>query len=90
MVKSEEFTTERNWNKLGLSESTSRKRSRLWNLNALFTELVPARSRASWTAPVRPELTDDEVLQMAEEEGHFDFLDDPAEDIYSWDDGEEL
>jgi hypothetical protein len=47
-------------------------------------------SRASRTIPVRAELTDDEVLKLAEEEGNFDFLNDPAEDIYSWDDGEEL
>jgi len=90
MVKSEEFTTERNWNKLGLRGFASRRRRRFPKQNAVFTELIPARSRASWTTPVRRELTDDEVLQMAEEEGHFDFLDDPAEDIYSWDDGEEL
>ncbi len=35
------------------------------------------------------EMTDDEFLRGAEAAGHFAFLDDPSEDVYTWDDGEE-
>jgi len=36
------------------------------------------------------ELSDDELLEMAERDGHFSFLEGAAEDIYTWDDGEEV
>lgn len=39
---------------------------------------------------VETDLSDDELLRAAEAEGHFAFLDDPSEDIYTWDDGDEL
>jgi len=49
-----------------------------------------ARDAGGWTEPVQPELTDEELLEAAEHEGHFTFLDDAAEDIYTWNDGEEI
>jgi hypothetical protein len=36
------------------------------------------------------EMSDDEFLRGAEADGHFAFLEDPSEDVYTWDDGEDL
>ena len=84
------FSTEQNWNKLGLRGFSSSKRVTFSKQYVSFTELVPARSTRSWTEPVAREMSDEELLKMAEAEGHFAFLDDPSEDIYTWGDGEEL
>ena len=48
--------------------------------------------QSGWSSLARstgvPELSDEELLKMVEEQGHFRFLDDPQEDIYTWDDGD--
>lgn len=36
------------------------------------------------------EMSDEEFLRGAEADGHFAFLEEPLEDVYTWDDGEEL
>ncbi len=36
------------------------------------------------------EMSDEEFLRGAEAGGHFAFLEDPSENVYTWDDGEEL
>lgn len=36
------------------------------------------------------EMSDEEFLRGAEADGHFAFLEEPSEDVYTWDDGEEL
>jgi len=43
----------------------------------------------TWRATVpETELSDSELLRLAEATGQFDFLNDPAEDVYSPNDGE--
>ena len=36
------------------------------------------------------EMSDEEFLRGAEADGHFAFLEEPSEDVYTWDDGEKL
>ena len=36
------------------------------------------------------EMSDEEFLRGTEADGHFAFLEEPSEDVYTWDDGEEL
>lgn len=44
-----------------------------------------------WTvAEPERELSDKEILRSLEQDGHFDFLKDPEEDIYGLNDGEAL
>ena len=54
------------------------------------TTLVWTLRVFGWTEPVHREVSDEEFLRLAEQDGHFDFLADPSEDIYSWEDGEEV
>jgi len=84
------FSSERNWNRLGLRGFTSPKQATFSRHYASFRMLVPVQSLACWTDPVPREMTDDEFLRGAEADGHFAFLEDPSEDVYTWDDGEDL
>jgi len=65
-----------NWNRLGLRGYSSVGRPSLDPPPAWLCR--PARA---------PSPT---LLELAEREGHFSFLEDPCEDVYTWEDGEEV
>ena len=60
--------------------------------NGVFRPLVdvklPEHQRVLIVVTVEDDLTADLLARVAEEEGSFAFLHDPAEDVYSLDDGE--
>jgi len=84
------YSTEQNWNRLGLRGYSRPGRRQPFIRLAELHVPVPAASLEGWTAPLGVDLPDDELLKMAEREGHFSFLDDPSEDMYTWDDGEDI
>ena len=49
---------------------------------------LPEHQRVSIMVTVEDDLTTELLARVAEEGGSFAFLDDPAEDVYSLDDGE--
>ena len=83
------YSMTRKWNELRLCRFSRRRATIFPRQPDVFAVTALARSTDGWTIPVKSELTDEAFLFIAEEEGHFDFLDDPAEDIYTWDDGDE-
>ncbi len=78
-----------NWNRLGLRGYSSVGRPSLDPPPAWLCRPARAPSPTSWTTPETSELSDEELLELAEREGHFSFLEDPCEDVYTWEDGEE-
>jgi len=84
------YSPPRNWNRLGLRGYARPPKPIRVPDQPVCAARFTARATECWTTPAPAELTDDELLKGAEEQGHFDFLNDPAEDIYTWEDGEEL
>ncbi len=83
------YSMTRKWNELRLC-GFSRRRTAIFSQQPdVLAVTALAGSTDGWTLPVKRELTDGAFLRIAEEEGHFDFLDDPTQDIYTWVDGDE-
>ncbi len=95
MSSSAVFTAERNWNRLGLRASWRPwkpvfPRSAMDSPGVEVTVIGVAGKPEDWASPAVIEVADDEFVALAEREGHFSFLDDPSENIYTWEDGEDL
>ena len=89
------FSMERMWNKLGLHGfwrpgKPIFSRAREQREAEIDIAVAVAESLEDWTEPSKIEATDEQFLEMAEADGHFDFLEDPAEDVYTWEDGEAM
>ena len=90
MASATEYSRVTDWNTLRLRGSPQEHRRVFSPQYTAFTAVLRAHDIGGWTEPAHVELTDEELVREAEQEGHFDSLDDPAEDIYTWDDGEEI